>query len=115
MPPERPSFTWNEYRQVILYTQEAHTEAIEKLNDDVTTLKISHGKLETKSSIWGAIGGMIPLTIALIFWMFETHPSVESNIHTQQYNPTPAVQQVVQPTPPSVVPTEKYSKHTTKK
>ena len=42
---------------------------MEDMQKDVNVMKVDIGKLKTKSGIWGAIAGMIPVSMAGI-WIY---------------------------------------------
>ena len=43
--------------------------SLERLEENVTLLRVDVGGLKIKSGVWGLIGGMIPVAIIVILWL----------------------------------------------
>jgi len=63
---------WDEYQKLVLHE-------LKQLNKKADTNLIEHAaikediaKLKVKSGVWGLIGGMIPVGIALLIWILKT-------------------------------------------
>jgi len=54
---------WEEYQKLVLAELERLNSNYEKLDEKVDGLTINNAKLNVKSSTWGAIGSMIPISI----------------------------------------------------
>ena len=62
---------WTEYRRLVLHELERLDEKLTKFGDKIDRLNTSVTRLQVKSGVWGAVGGMIPITIALIFYLIR--------------------------------------------
>jgi len=63
MPPNREG-GFDEYRRLILAKLEALEQRAEKLQGDMTDLKVSVGRLQMWSALWGALAGIIGTALA---------------------------------------------------
>lgn len=62
MPPTE----WKEWSNFVLAELKRLSEQNGNINTSVNTIQIEIGKLKVKSSIWGVIGGMIPMSILIL-------------------------------------------------
>jgi len=46
-------------------------KVVEELKNDVRKLRIDVAQLKVKSGMWGAIGGTVPIIIAIIIWVIK--------------------------------------------
>ena len=56
---------WVEYRKLVLSEIERLTVSVEKLRDELGTIRSEIVGLKVKAGIWGLIGGAIPVAIGL--------------------------------------------------
>lgn len=56
---------WGAWRRHVLMQMEEHTQKLEKISTELTTLKTEVALLKYKSSVWGAAGAA--LVVALYF------------------------------------------------
>lgn len=49
------------------------TQDLSEIKKDIKDLIRITSELKVKSSIWGALGGMIPCMLGLILWLFGVH------------------------------------------
>jgi len=63
---------WNEYQRLVLDTLERHTQLIENLRSDIANLRTDVAMLKIKAGMWGLMGGVIPVAIALQFLKTST-------------------------------------------
>ena len=71
--------TWKEWSKHVLMElkrlSDKSDQLDKKLDDRLTQLAIEIAKLKVKSSIWGMLGGALPVLIGLLVWLLETrHP-----------------------------------------
>ena len=59
---------WVIWGRHVLETLKSQSAKIDKLGDDIIEIKTSIARLEVKSGIWGAMGGLIPVIIAMIIY-----------------------------------------------
>lgn len=63
---------WAKWGQHVLAELQRQNECIRELNKEVQTLKIDNAILKLKSGIWGAIGALIPIIIAIVLWIIKS-------------------------------------------
>ena len=68
--------TWKEWSKHVLMElkrlSDKSDQLDKKLDDRLTQLAIEIAKLKVKSSIWGMLGGALPVLIGLLIWLLET-------------------------------------------
>lgn len=62
---------WTEWSRHVLKTLEDQSIDIKEIRDTIGDIKIDIATLKVKSGVWGAIGGLIPVLIAILFWVME--------------------------------------------
>ena len=72
MPNDKVSddswFAWSKH---VLMQLEEYSKCIHQIKRDVTDIKVEIAKLKIKASIWGAIGGEIPVVVAIGIWILK--------------------------------------------
>lgn len=71
--------TWKEWSRHVLAELKRLSDKSDqldrKLDDRLTQLAIEIAKLKVKASVWGMLGGALPVLIGLLVWLLETrHP-----------------------------------------
>lgn len=56
---------WQEYQRLVLYELKAHTDTLGEFGKELTNVKVEIGMLKVKAGLWGLLGGMVPVAIAL--------------------------------------------------
>ena len=68
--------TWREWSKHVLMElkrlSDKSDQLDKKLDDRLTQLAVEIAKLKVKSSIWGMLGGALPVLIGLLIWLLET-------------------------------------------
>lgn len=62
---------WAEYSKLVLTKLEEHEDILKDINKELTNVRVEIGMLKVKSGVWGLIGGLIPVAIALILNAFK--------------------------------------------
>jgi len=62
---------WEEWRNHILSEQCRFNKQQEQIFHKLNHLEVSVGQLKIKSGIWGMLGGLIPVVIALIIILIK--------------------------------------------
>lgn len=62
---------WQEYQRLVLYELKAHTDTLAEFGAELTTIKVEIGMLKVKAGLWGLLGGLIPVAIAVVSKMVE--------------------------------------------
>ena len=57
---------WNKYEKLIIDTMDRHEKKLDALDEKVSRIDVSVGKLQVKSGFWGAIGGFISVVVAIL-------------------------------------------------
>lgn len=60
---------WSEYEKLVLSKLDEHGEKIKCVDKKVTDVRIEVAGLKVKAGIWGAIAGLIPVSICIGFWI----------------------------------------------
>lgn len=63
---------WNEYEKLVLHQLRELQEKADKNLEEHAAIKEDIATLKVKSGVWGLIGGMIPVGIALLIWILKT-------------------------------------------
>lgn len=58
---------WHEWSRHVLRELERMDESIRILHQEMVSLKIEIAMLQVKSGIWGALAGLLPVILYLIF------------------------------------------------
>ena len=64
MPPD----SWNEWSNHVLKELERLNDCYEKLVESVQDARTEIAMLKVKSGMWGALGGLVPVVVTLVFW-----------------------------------------------
>jgi len=64
--PESPN-GWNEWSKYVLKELERLNGCYEQIDKKVDKIEQEIAMLKVKSGVWGLVGGLIPVVIALIF------------------------------------------------
>ena len=67
MPPDGDG--WNEWRKYVLITLGKVVTGQDKLEAGQARIETKIAVLKVRAGLWGAIAGLIPSTIALIYWL----------------------------------------------
>jgi hypothetical protein len=57
---------WQEYQRLVLYELKAHTDTLGEFGKELTAVKVEIGMLKVKAGIWGLLGGLIPVAVAVV-------------------------------------------------
>ena len=68
--------TWKEWSRHVLAELKRLSDKSDqldrKLDDRLTQLAVEIAKLKVKASVWGMLGGALPVLIGLLVWLLET-------------------------------------------
>ena len=68
--------TWKEWSKHVLAELKRLSDKSDqldrKLDDRLTQLAVEIAKLKVKASVWGMLGGALPVLIGLLVWLLET-------------------------------------------
>lgn len=56
---------WTQYQKLVLAELERHSSYLEDLKKHISRLEIEIATLKVKSGVWGLVGGLIPVLIAI--------------------------------------------------
>ena len=61
---------WHEYQRLVLAELTRLDEGMQKVQDDVTQIRLAVAVLRTKAVTWGALGGLITWGVSLVltYW-----------------------------------------------
>jgi len=63
--------TWNEWSRHVLKELERLNASTGDIYEKVNQVRIEIAMLKVKAGIWGAIGGAIPVVVALAMWILK--------------------------------------------
>ena len=63
---------WEEYKKLVLSELERFNKNQDKFDKKLDKVIIDIATLKVKASIWGALGGMVPILIAIIVWIIRS-------------------------------------------
>jgi len=67
-----PNFNgWNEMGQYVLRELKRHGEALDAINKEVHETREAMVALSVKASVWGLLGGMIPVAILVLLYLLD--------------------------------------------
>ena len=70
MPNDSPNANgWDEYKRLVMNELEDLGSKFDKMQEDITTMREEVASLKVKSGIWGAIAGLIPTVILLVYFL----------------------------------------------
>jgi hypothetical protein len=58
---------WHEYQKLVLAELTRLDEGMQKVQEDVSQIRLAVAVLRTKAVTWGALGGLITWTMSLAF------------------------------------------------
>jgi len=64
--PHFNSEGWDTYARLVLNKLEDHDNLLNEINKELTLIRVEISMLKVKSGVWGLVGGLIPVTIAVI-------------------------------------------------
>lgn len=56
---------WQEYQRLVLHELKAHTDTLSDFGKEQTAMKVEIGMLKVKAGLWGLLGGLVPVALAL--------------------------------------------------
>ena len=59
-------FVWSKH---VLMQLERNSKCLNEIKQELTLAKIEIARLKVKSGVWGAIGGAIPVCVAIGLWL----------------------------------------------
>lgn len=62
---------WQEYQRLVLYELKAHTDTLADFGKELTNVKVEIGMLKVKAGLWGLLGGLVPVAIAVVSKMVQ--------------------------------------------
>lgn len=72
-PPRDESDAFEAYRYLILETLKEIKQRLDRIEREVSIIKVENRALEIKAGLWGALAGAIPTALAaLLLWLRST-------------------------------------------
>lgn len=56
---------WKNYQRLVLSELKRHSETMEDIQSHILKMELELEKLKIKSGVWGLMGGLIPVIIAI--------------------------------------------------
>lgn len=67
MPPAQEMNGWGKYSLLVMAKLDEHQKLLEGINSELTKIHVEIAMLKVKSGMWGALAGVIPVVIFIIF------------------------------------------------
>jgi len=62
---------WTKWSEHVLYQIESLNGCVYELREKLSSADIEIARLKDKAKIWGAIGGAIPVAVAILIWLLK--------------------------------------------
>ncbi len=62
---------WDQWGRHVLAEMERHSASLGRLENDLNKMQNTVAALQVKAGIWGAIAGLIPAAIAVLYFIFS--------------------------------------------
>lgn len=59
---------WGQYQKLVMDKLEDHDGKFGSIEDKLTQIQVDIATLKVKAGVWGGIGGLIPVVIAIIMF-----------------------------------------------
>ena len=69
--PLQANDSWGAWANHVLKTMEDQASDIKEIRNSINGIQVEIAMLKVKSGMWGAMGGMIPVLVALMWWIME--------------------------------------------
>ena len=60
---------WSKYEKLVMDKLGEHDERFGNVEEKLTQIQVDIATLKVKAGIWGGIGGLIPVVIAIVMFM----------------------------------------------
>lgn len=57
---------WTQYQKLVLAELERHSDALDLIKKEIGLIQIDLAMLKVKAGVWGLMGGLVPVVIALL-------------------------------------------------
>jgi len=64
--------SWERYQNLVIDKLDSHSKKFDEVEDHLTKIQIEIATLKVKASLWGGVGGLIPIVIAMVLF-FSTN------------------------------------------
>lgn len=69
MTTENGDASWQRYQKLVVGELGRLNDGLERIEKEITDLKVAIAMLQVKAGVWGLIGGAIPVAISLGVWL----------------------------------------------
>ena len=59
---------WSKYEKMVIEKLDDHDQKFTGIEDKLTQIQVDIATLKVKAGVWGGIGGLIPVVIAIVMF-----------------------------------------------
>ena len=59
---------WSKYKKMVIDKLDDHDDKFNGIEDKLTQIQVDIATLKVKAGVWGGIGGLIPVVIAIVMF-----------------------------------------------
>ena len=59
---------WSKYEKMVIDKLDDHDDKFSGIEDKLTQIQVDIATLKVKAGVWGGIGGLIPVVIAIVMF-----------------------------------------------
>ena len=59
---------WSKYEKMVIDKLDDHDDKFNGIEDKLTQIQVDIATLKVKAGVWGGIGGLIPVVIAIVMF-----------------------------------------------
>lgn len=63
---------WERYQNLVIDKLDNHSKKFDEVENHLTKIQVEIATLKVKASLWGGVGGLIPIVIAIVLF-FSTN------------------------------------------
>ena len=63
---------WSKYEKMVIDKLDDHDDKFSGIQDKLTQIQVDIATLKVKAGVWGGIGGLIPVIIAIVMFYATT-------------------------------------------
>ena len=64
--------SWSQYEKLVLNKLDVYNERFVDIEQKLTQIQVDIATLKVKATVWGGIGGLIPVVVAMVMFYVAT-------------------------------------------
>ena len=69
--PNKETNGWGEYQKLVLHELKDHSRELANIQQAIQTIHVDIASLKIKSGAWGALAGLIPVFLLMLFKLLD--------------------------------------------